>query len=163
MMQFYGKYEGIVEQNFDPLGRGRLLVRVPAVFHDGQVWALPCVPYAGPGIGFFMMPPQDAHVWIEFAGGDPNRAIWSGCFWAESESAPVPASSDAAKMKMLKTDVCTITLDDSPNSREITIETTDNMKIILTVQGVEISNGKGASIKLSNNKVSINGNALEVE
>src|SRR5438876_1042709 len=68
MTQFYGKYEGVVDQNLDPLGKGRLLVKVRTVFRDGKVWAEPCVPYAGPDVGFFMMPPTDSHVWIEFAG-----------------------------------------------------------------------------------------------
>jgi uncharacterized protein involved in type VI secretion and phage assembly len=162
MQTFYGKYEGIVDGNFDPLGRGRLRVKVPAVFGDDAVWALPCAPYAGSGVGFFMMPPQDAHVWVEFVGGDANRAIWSGCFWGDGESAPVSMSPLAANTKMLKTDTCTLTLDDTPGVGGITIETSSNMKIELTAQGIEISNGVW-SIKLSPLSVSINDGALEVK
>ena len=163
MTQFYGKYEGRVEQNFDPLGKGRLLVKVPAVFRDGKVWAMPCVPYAGSGIGFFAMPPNDAHVWVEFAGGDPNRAIWSGCFWGEGESTPVSVSPLAAMKKMLKTDSCTVTLDDTPAAGGITIEF-GAMKIEINLQqGIEITNGQGATIKLFGPQVTINNGALEVK
>jgi uncharacterized protein involved in type VI secretion and phage assembly len=162
MIKYFGKYMGIVAQNFDPLGRGRLLVKVPAVFDDGQVWALPCVPYAGPDIGFFMMPPQDAHVWVEFAGGDPHIAIWSGCFWGDDESAPVSISPLAAKTKMLKTDTCTLTLDDTPGTGGITLETGTGIKITLTNTGIEINDGTGGTIKLTGPKVSINDSALEV-
>jgi uncharacterized protein involved in type VI secretion and phage assembly len=162
MSQFFGKYEGVVDQNFDPLGKGRLLVKVPTVFRDGKVWALPCVPYAGPGLGFFMMPPTDAHVWVEFAAGDPNRPIWSGCFWGEGESPPVSMSPVAEKKKVLKTDTCTLTMDDTPGAGGITIETTSGHKIKLSATGIEVDNGKGATIKLSGPSIKLNEQALEV-
>lgn len=86
--KFWGKYRGKVLPggNMDPLGLYRLLVDVPAVGGTAlgsQRWALPCVPYAGPGVGFVALPPVGANVWVEFEGGDPTYAIWSGCFWAE--------------------------------------------------------------------------------
>jgi hypothetical protein len=162
MAQYFGKYEGTVDENFDPLGQGRLLVKVPAVFHEGKNWALPCVPYAGPDVGFFMMPPKDAHIWVEFAGGDFNRPIWTGCYWGDGESAPVSISPLAASKKMIKTDNYTVTLDDTPGLGGITIETSDGLKIVMDMQGIEINNGLGGSIKLNGPKVAINGTALEV-
>ncbi|HBL27563.1 MAG TPA: baseplate assembly protein, partial [Acidobacteria bacterium] len=55
---FYGKYRGKVSNNIDPLQIGRLQVSVPEVLGDGRLsWALPCVPFAGPGVGFFALPP----------------------------------------------------------------------------------------------------------
>lgn len=87
---YYGKYRGKVVANDDsaePGGRlGRLLVVVPMV--DGAEllrWAMPCVPFAGIQQGMVMLPPEEANVWVEFEAGDPDRAIWSGCFWGEGE------------------------------------------------------------------------------
>ncbi len=162
MPQFFGKYAGTVDQNFDPLGKGRLLVKVPAVFGDGTVWATPCVPYAGPNVGFFAMPPKNADVWIEFEAGDPNCPIWSGCFWKDDRSAPVSVSPMAAKKKMLKTDSCTLTLDDTPAMGGITIEF-GALKIEIKSQGIEITDGQGATIKLTGPQVTINNGALEVK
>lgn len=163
MTQFFGKYAGIVDQNFDPLGKGRLLVKVPAVFGDGTVWALPCVPYAGPKVGFFAMPPEKASVWVEFEAGDPDSPIWSGCFWDSDNSAPVAVSPQAAQTKVLKTDSCTLTLDDTPGSGGITIEFGSlKIEIKSKSQSIEITDGQGASIELKGPKVSINQNALEV-
>ncbi len=161
MNEFFGKYRGTVEDNSDPFGRGRLLVKVPAVFNDGQVWALPSVPYAGPGVGLFAMPPKDAHVWIEFECGDPRSAIWSGCFWDEGESAPVAASPAAAEKKVFKTQKCTLTLDDAPgNSGGVTIEM-GGAKIAINPLQIEIKRGPW-SIKITQQNVSINDGALEV-
>jgi uncharacterized protein involved in type VI secretion and phage assembly len=160
MTEFFGKYRGKVENNVDSMQLGRIQVSVPDVLGEGRMsWAMPCVPYAGSGVGFFAIPPIGANVWVEFEGGNPDHPIWSGCFWERGE---VPAQPAVAEMKVLKTDVGTITINDLQGTGGITIETTTGMKMEITAQGIEITNGQGASIKLEGPKVSINGSALEV-
>jgi uncharacterized protein involved in type VI secretion and phage assembly len=157
---FYGKYRGKVENNVDPLQQGRMQVSVPSVLGEGRLsWAMPCMPYAGPGVGFFAIPPMGANVWVEFEGGDPNYPIWSGGFWGANEAPITPA---VAGTKVLKTDTITLKLDDLPGVGGVTIETALGMKITITATGIEINNGQGASIKLSGPQVSVNGGALEV-
>lgn len=82
---YYGKYEGIVEDNQDPLNLLRVKVRVPAVLGD-QVsdWAFPCVPYGGrKDVGDFNPPEEGTKVWVEFKGGNPAYPIWTGHFWSQ--------------------------------------------------------------------------------
>ena len=67
---YFGKYRGTVANNLDPLGRGRLQVSVPAVLGDVSAWAMPCVPYAGPNLGFYTMPEIGTGIWVEFEAGD---------------------------------------------------------------------------------------------
>ena len=160
MTKFFGKYRGKVENNIDPMQLGRVQVSVPAVLGEGSMsWAMPCVPYAGPGVGFFAIPPVGANIWVEFEGGDPDYPIWSGCFWGTGE---VPAQPAVAEMKVFKTDSGTITLNDLPGAGGITIETTTGMKIVISALGIEINNGQGGSIKLTGPQVSVNEGALEV-
>jgi uncharacterized protein involved in type VI secretion and phage assembly len=160
MSQFFGKYRGQVENNIDPQQMGRIQVSVPAVLGEGTLsWAMPCVPFAGSGVGFFAIPPSGANVWVEFEGGDPDYPIWSGCFWGLGEAPAMPAIE---QMKVLKTDVGTITVNDLPGVGGIKIETTLGAKIEITAQGIEINNGMGASITLMGPQVSINNGALEV-
>jgi len=160
MSQFFGKYRGKVENNVDPQQQGRIQVSVPAVFGEGSLsWAMPCVPYAGPGVGFFTIPPTGANVWVEFEGGDPDYPIWSGCFWGLGEA---PATPAIEQMKVLKTDMATITINDLPGVGGVKIETTMGAKIEITVQGIEINNGMGGVIKLMGPQVSVNNGALEV-
>lgn len=159
MTQFFGKYRGKVENNVDPLLQGRLQVSVPAVFGDGQSsWALPCVPFAGQGVGFFMLPANGANIWVEFEGGNPDYPIWAGCFWGTGEA---PATPAVAEIKVIKSDVGSITLNDLPGVGGITIETTSGMKIAITAMGIEVSNGQ-STIQLTGPQVSINNGALEV-
>lgn len=160
MDNFYGKYRGKVEDNDDPKKKGRILVSVSAVLgSNGRSWAMPCVPYAGRGVGLFAIPPKGTNVWVEFEGGDPDYPIWTGCFWGDGE---LPSTAKAPDVKVLKTEECSITLDDSSGKAKIAIETKAGMKIIIASNGIEIDDGKNGSIKLSESKVSINGDALEV-
>jgi uncharacterized protein involved in type VI secretion and phage assembly len=158
--QFFGKYRGSVANNIDPQMMGRIQVSVPAVLGEGSLsWAMPCAPYAGPGVGFFAIPPNGARVWVEFEGGDPDYPIWSGGFWGLGEA---PATPALAEIKVLKTDTATVTLNDLPGVGGITIETTLGARIAISASGIEITNGMGASINLQGPQVSVNNGALEV-
>lgn len=164
MTQYFGKYRGKVENNIDPMMLGRVQVSAPAVLGDGNLsWAMPCVPYAGSGVGLFAIPPNGANVWVEFEGGDTDYPIYSGCFWGVGE---VPASPAIPMMKMLKTDGITLTLSDLPGAGGFTIEVNPPvvatpLKLAFTASGIEMTNG-AASVKLTPASVSLNNGALEV-
>ena len=164
MKEFFGKYRGKVENNVDPQQQGRVQVSVAAVLGEDRLsWAMPCVPYAGPGVGLFTVPPVGANVWVEFEGGDPNYPIWSGCFWGLGE-APVQPALDL--IKVLQTDAITLKLDDTPGAGGFTLEVNPPavavpVKLVCSSDGVELSHG-AASIKLTPASVSINDGALEV-
>jgi uncharacterized protein involved in type VI secretion and phage assembly len=158
-MSHLGKFRGVVVDNNDPNQLGRLTARVPDVFGDETSgWALPATPYAGDGVGLYLIPPVGASVWIEFEHGDPEYPIWSGCFWAGGE---VPASPASPNVKVLKTPAGTITINDTSGAAGITIETADGKKIVLDSGGIEITVGQ-AVVKLSGPTVSVNSGALEV-
>ena len=165
MSTYYGKYRGKVENNIDPMLQGRVQVSVPAVLGDGTLsWAMPSVPYAGPGVGFFAIPPVGANIWVEFEGGNPDYPIWSGCFWGVGEAPTLPMA--IAEIKMLKTDGITLTLSDVPGAGGFTLEVGPPvvpvpLKLVFNAGGIEITNG-GASVKLSPVSVSLNNGALEV-
>ncbi|MDC7341110.1 phage baseplate assembly protein V [Streptomyces lydicus] len=163
MTRFYGKYRGKVTANTDPLMRGRVQVSVPAVLGTGRLsWAEPCVPYAGPDVGLFAVPPTGANVWVEFEAGDPDRPILAGCFWGTGEA---PAAGALPGVKMWKTEAVTVTLSDLPGGG-FTIEVGPPaaavpVRISCTGEGLELSAGP-ADVKLSGPTVSVNNGALEV-
>lgn len=146
MQKYFGKYRGKVENNVDPLQLGRIQVSAPAVLSDGSLsWAMPCVPYAGPGVGFFAIPPIGANVWVEFEGGDPDYPIWAGCFWGTGE---VPATPAIAETKVFKTEHINMVLSDVPGAGGFTLETeppavTTSMKMVFDPNGIEIDNSPG--------------------
>ncbi len=132
--RFYGKYRGVVDDNQDPLNLGRIKARVPEVLEDVATgWALPCVPYAGDGIGTYMVPPEGSRVWIEFEAGDVSRPIWTGCCWIEGQLPQDHNSTPAVpSLKIVRTEQGliatfddqgqTITLSDGNGRNFVTIE-----------------------------------------
>ncbi len=153
--QFFGKYRGTVVDNIDPEGMGRILPFVPAFSGSKLNWALPCVPYAGPEVGFFAIPPISANVWIEFEGGDPNYPIWTGCFWEKLE---IPLAlelspEDPSLIKVFRSDFCTLYFNDTPEVGGIVMEVMDPavalpVTMAFNSAGVEINCGT-ASVVIS--------------
>jgi uncharacterized protein involved in type VI secretion and phage assembly len=161
---FYGKYRGVVTDIKDPLMTGRLKARVPDVMGEKETgWAMPCAPFGGSGTGFFALPKVGAGVWIEFEHGDPEYPVWSGCWWGSAAEMPPVLLAPPYKKVLLKTEGGhSVLLDDTPGVGGITLETSSGQKIVMSATGIEITNGQGASIKLTGPQVSINGGALEV-
>ena len=160
MKQFFGKYRGKVTKNVDLKRMGRVQVSVPTVLGQGaNSWAMPNAPYAGPGVGFFAIPPVGASVWVEFEGGDPDYPIWAGCFWGAGE-APEQPTTDVKKI--FKTEEITIEITDAPGAGSIVIKTKTGKKIEIKPDQIVIDNGQNAIIKLKGPTVSVNGTALEV-
>jgi len=161
----YGKHRGKVENNIDPLQLGRVQVSVPTVLGEGRMsWAMPCSPYAGSGVGLFLVPPIGANVWVEFEAGDPDYPILSGCFWGQGEMPALPA---VPTTKVLKTDGITLTVNDLPGAGGFKLEVGPPVAAVpMTLEfnganGISITQG-AASVALDPVKVTVNNGALEV-
>jgi hypothetical protein len=165
MASYFGKYRGKVTNNIDPMMLGRVQVKVPAVLGEGSLsWATPCVPYAGSGVGFFLIPPVDANVWVEFEGGDIDYPIWSGCFWGTGE---VPASPALPQMKVIKMDNITLTLSELPGIGGVTLEVNPPavplpLKMTFDMSGIKLDAGPLGTLELTPAGVKVNSGALEV-
>jgi hypothetical protein len=165
MAPFFGKYRGKVENNIDPMMLGKIQVSVPAVLGEGSMsWALPCVPFAGNGVGFFMIPPVGANVWVEFEGGDIDYPIWSGCFWGVGET---PATPAIPQMKIIKMDTISLTLSELPGVGGVTLEVSPPsvalpLKMTFDAQGIKLDAGPLGVVELTPAGVKINSGALEV-
>jgi hypothetical protein len=144
--RYYGKYRGKVSDVNDPLKLGRIRAVVPAVLGEEESgWALPSLPFAGPTMGQYTIPPVDAGVWIEFEAGDPSLPVWTGCFWSsgqlpkdESGSEATPAmkivQSEKGLLVALNDDSQTISISDSNGTNLLKIEAQGG-KITVQAQG----------------------------
>ncbi|MFO0614275.1 MAG: phage baseplate assembly protein V [Polyangiaceae bacterium] len=117
----FGKYRGQVTNNLDPMGQARLQVSVAHFPGLKLGWALPCLPWAGNGVGFYAVPPVGANVWVEFEGGDLKHPIWTGCFWDGPQVVPGGLPPQKPLKKILKTQYLNVELDDTPSTGGITV------------------------------------------
>ena len=167
-VRYLGKYRGTVASNIDPLGQGRLLVQVPDVLADDPCfWALPALPGASKQAGLFALPPVGANVWVEFEQGDPDYAVWVGCFPGSAADLPalaVATPAVASPIVLQTTGQHTIALSDlSGAAGGILFKSTLGAFVSVSDAGIVLNNGKGAVITLTGPAVSVNGGALIVK
>ncbi len=170
----FGKYRGVVTDNADATKRGRLKVRVAAL-GDIEKWALPCVPYAGDGVGLLALPAAGTLVWVEFEMGDPvhGQMIWTGCFWGDGQ-APEDGNPD---IKTWKTTAHQLKLDDAggeiviTNNNDVvvtanadfTVESAGQAKLTVGPSaGVVAEQGAAHKVEVTVASVRVNNGALEL-
>ena len=153
--RFYGKYRGTVTEV--DAATMRLKANVPAVLPGAPTgWCAPCVPYAGPKVGFLMLPEVGSGVWIEFEGGDTSYPVWVGCYWRDGEkpddaTATVKAIVTAGKSKLLFDD----------DAKTITLADSNNNTVTLSSDGITLQRGAN-KVVVSDGNVSVNDGAVEV-
>jgi uncharacterized protein involved in type VI secretion and phage assembly len=151
----YGKYRGTVTELDVPTLR--IKAKVPAVLGEQATgWCRPCVPYAGPSVGFAFLPEEGSGVWIEFEAGDVSYPIWSGCYWRDDEQ-----PSDATdKVKALVTvSGHSLLMDDDAGS--VTIQDSNDNTVTLDSSGLTLERG-GQKVVISESGISLNDGAFEV-
>lgn len=146
----WGKYRGLVVDRDDPEQLGRLKIRVPSLLGDAVTgWAWPASPYAGANVGIFFIPQVGDLVWVEFAEGDLEHPLWTGCAWAKpggTTEVPQEAQENYPDQAVIKTKSGhVIILSDASGSELITIRAKNGCEITLdpnankvTVQAAEI-------------------------
>jgi uncharacterized protein involved in type VI secretion and phage assembly len=154
--RFYGKYRGIVTE----VDQSTLRIRatVPAVLGVTPTgWCQPCVPYAGPNVGFFFLPDVGAAVWIEFEGGDVSYPIWTGCFWRANE---LPAEAAPTTRGIVTGAPHQLLFDDS-DSAQITVSDANGGTTTFDSDGVTTTRGSG-TVAVTDSGVSVNNDAFKV-
>lgn len=170
--RYFGKYRGLVTGHEFPATRGRIKVKVPAVLGDLELLAEPCVPYAGAGVGFLMLPETDTGVWVEFEGGDPSYPIWVGFFWGDgglpsvmgtdqkviiTEQNDLVLDDAGSNLKASSSGGASVTIDDKVTAQAGLLGGT----VEVSSSGVTASKGIG-KVEVTDASVSVNSGALEV-
>jgi hypothetical protein len=154
--RFYGKYRGIVtEVDAETM---RVKAFVPTVLGEVETgWCMPCVPYAGSGVGFAFLPAVESGVWIEFEGGDPSFPVWVGGYWREGE---VPAEAGEEVRVIVTAAPLELKLDDQ--QRSIALSDASGNTLTLDASGISLESS-GSSVLVSDASVSVNEGSLEVQ
>lgn len=152
--RFYGKYRGVVT-DVDAKTM-RVKASVPSVLPQISTgWAMACVPYAGPKVGFAMLPEVGSGVWIEFEGGDVSFPIWTGCYWHNNEVPP----NASATVKTIVTSAGSLSFDDDQGSITVKDANGDSVSLSGGTITVESTSGK---IVADSSGVSVNDGAFTV-
>ncbi len=144
---------GVVTNNIDAIGEGRVQVKVPTR-PSFEPWArLPSIGGSS-GRGFMWVPQINDEVLVAFADNDTSSAYILGGLWSSLNSPPISLPNDTLTKRVIKTGVTeelghTIEFDDAEQS--ITITTSTKQKISMDPQTIQLTNLAGTvSITLDN-------------
>jgi uncharacterized protein involved in type VI secretion and phage assembly len=145
--RIYGVVVGIVTDNKDPDGLGRVKVRFPWLASDAEsAWARVATLMAGGGRGSFFLPEVEDEVLVAFEHGDLRYPYILGALWNGQDKPPDGNADGRNDRRLLKSrSGMTLLLDDTAGGEKIEIADKDGQhrlvvdmahrKIIITAQG----------------------------
>ncbi len=163
---------GIVTNNLDPDGLGRVKVKFPTLpGNEESNWARLATPMAGSGRGFEFIPEVNDEVVVAFEHGDFQRPFILGSLWNGTDKPPeqsdqvVNSTGKVEKRIIRSRSGHTITLDDTEGSGKISIvDETGKNSIEIDSASNSVSIKTQGDIQLeASGKVTIKGNDIEIE
>ena len=171
----YGPVIGIVTNNQDPDGLGRVKVKFPWLSdQDESHWARVLSPMAGPDRGLYFLPEVDDEVLVAFEQGQIEFPYILGALWNGQDSPPATNDDGANNQRLIKSrSGHVILLDDTDGEEkiiirdqtqknEIVIDSSQNT-ISLTVEQDLIVEAKGNINLSASGDVVIKGQTLTLE
>ncbi|MFC6979427.1 phage baseplate assembly protein V [Microbulbifer taiwanensis] len=150
--RLYGAVVGIVSNNVDPDGMGRVKVTFPWLSaEDESGWVRIATPMAGAGRGVWMLPEVGDEVLLMFANGNIDQPYVVGALW-NGVDAPPDNNDDGRNNRRV---ICsrsghTLVFDDTEGAETITISgAAQKNKIVIDASGESISIESSGRINLS--------------
>lgn len=161
-----GVVVGLVTDNNDPNGQGRVKLRFPwRSSSDKTSWVRLAVPMTGNDRGTYFVPEVGDEVLVAFDHGQIDQPFVVGCLWNGKDKPPDANSSGKNDKRMIKSrSGHTIILDDTSGSEKVEIQSQAGHKIILDdssgsekIQIIDDSGSNSIIIDSAQNSVTIKG------
>lgn len=119
----YGVVVGVVTNNQDPDGMGRVKVRFPSLSEDHESnWARMVAPMAGNDRGFYTLPELEDEVLVAFENGNVERPYVLGALWNGKDKLPANNDDGDNNVRVFKSrSGHVIRLDDTAGAEKIEI------------------------------------------
>jgi uncharacterized protein involved in type VI secretion and phage assembly len=124
---------GIVSDNTDPEGKGRVKVTFPwREKRDESHWARIAVPMAGPEVGTYFLPEVDDEVLVAFEQGDIHYPYVIGALWSAAEKPPEDNADGENNIRKIRSrSGHEVTLDDTSGAEKVEITTNAGHSVVL--------------------------------
>jgi len=118
-----GVIEGVVVDNKDPEGIGRILVQFPWLPNETKsAWARLATPMAGKEMGLVIYPEKDDEVLLDFVNGNVNTPVVIGSLYNGKEKPPFDNADGENNIRtFVSRSGHVIEIDDKSGSEKITI------------------------------------------
>jgi uncharacterized protein involved in type VI secretion and phage assembly len=168
--RLFGLVVGVVTNNQDPDGLGRVKVRFPWLSdHEESHWARIAVPMGGKERGTYFLPEVDDEVLVAFEHGNPSFPYVLGALWNGKDAPPTTNYDGKNSLRLIKSrSGHVIKLNDEDgketveiidkNGNSIVIDTAKNMLTINTNKDIVLAAAQG-TIKLQAQKIELKSSA----
>jgi len=166
---------GVVSQNKDPEGLGRVKVRFPwRENSDESHWARIAVPMAGGDRGTWFLPEVGDEVLVACDGEQVEHPYVLGCLWNGQDKPPQTNSDGRNDLRVIRSrSGHEVIFDDGAQGRIDIHLKDDKRRVRLTPDGIEISDDSGNSIAItstpgkiaikSNTSISIESSSIDIK
>jgi uncharacterized protein involved in type VI secretion and phage assembly len=162
-----GVVVGIVTNNQDPDGMGRVRVKLPSLGDaDESDWARIAAPMAGKERGVYFLPEVDDEVLVAFEHGNPRSPFILGALW-NGQDAP-PAKNDDGKndVRVIKSrsgHLVRLTDKDGAEKIEIIDKSGKNSLVFDTAKKlVKIESSQDITLSAANGTIKLDAKAIEI-
>jgi uncharacterized protein involved in type VI secretion and phage assembly len=166
--RIYGVVVGVVTNNVDRAGLGRVKVAFPWLSDNNEsYWARVVTPMAGKGRGLYLLPEIDDEVLVAFEHGRIDFPYVLGALWNGKDAPPEVNDDDSKKnaRRVLKSrSGHVIRLDDTDGKEKVEIIDKANNQITIHSddKSITIVADGDVTIQSKNGKVKINGQGVEI-
>jgi uncharacterized protein involved in type VI secretion and phage assembly len=150
--RLYGVGVGVVTNNKDPDGLGRVKVKCPWMSDDHEsFWARVVTPMAGRDRGLYLLPEVDDEVLLAFEHGAPEYAYVLGALWNGKDKPPESNANGTNDHRTLKSrSGHVIRLDDTDGNERIEIlDKSGKNRIVIRTSQHEITIDAGSDIAVT--------------
>lgn len=162
-----GVVSGVVTNNQDPDGLGRIKVKLPRISEEDESnWARVISFMAGQDRGAFYLPEVDDEVLVAFEYGDINRPYVIGSLWNGVDTPPADNGDGENNIRVIKSrSGHVVRFDDTDGAEKIEIidKSEKNLVTIDTSENkITISSDQDIDILAPNGKIRIEANEFEI-
>jgi len=160
--RIYGVVVGVVTNNQDPDGLGRVKVRFPWLSEEHEShWARMVAPMAGNDRGFYMLPEVDDEVLVAFEHGQVERPYVLGALWNGKDKLPANNDDGDNNIRVVKSrSGHLIRLDDTAGAEKIEIVDgagKESLVFDTAANTITLTADQDVAIESKNGKVKITG------
>ena len=147
--RLFGVARGLVTDNRDPDGLGRVRVQRAWQAQGSSFWARTAAPMAGGGYGAWFLPEVGDEVLVGAEHGDPALLYVLGMLWNGKAKPPAANGDGKNNLRLIKSrSGHQLLFDDTEGTHVLELKLADGKKVTLDKDGVAIDDAAGNTITI---------------
>jgi uncharacterized protein involved in type VI secretion and phage assembly len=145
--RIYGVARGMVTDNVDPDGLGRVRVQLTWQDQGSAYWARTATPMSGSDYGAWFLPEIGDEVLVGAEHGDPALLYVLGMLWNGKAKPPATNADGKNNLRLIKSHRGhQLLFDDTDNKPALELKLADGKRVTLDADGVAIDDAAGNTI-----------------